>query len=362
MIDALAIFSTPQAWVELATLTFLELVLGIDNLVFIAITTDRLPNRRKSLGRRLGLLGALCMRVLLLCMISWLASLHTTLFTVGFLSGDMAQITARDVIMLVGGIYLVYKGIRELVSKLGLEEEREAEAGGEIHHIGLVHAIALIMMMDIIFSLDSVITAVGMVNDLPIMIGAVMIAVAVMIIFANAISEFINRNAGVKILALAFIVIIGVVLCCEGLDIHLYKIAIYYAMGFALIVQIIEIKWKLKGAITSIVVLLALSVGLALTFPWVIHLYMGVLGAAASIAIICLLKLYEHNLDKLHREGKHKAHHTEHAHKKDEMQGKHLMDMRQAIISSKSPEAAHVEDELIWDHWDGWGDQDDNDD
>ena len=356
-----SVFATPQGWVELATLTFLELVLGIDNLVFIAITTDRLPDRRKSLGRRLGLLGALCMRIILLCMISWLASLHTTLVVVPFLEGAMAQITARDIIMLAGGIYLVYKGLRELIGKLALEEERASEAGGERRHIGLVHAVALIMVMDVIFSLDSVITAVGMVNDLPIMIAAVMIAVAVMIIFANAISEFINRNAGVKILALVFIVIIGVVLCCEGLDLDLHKIAIYYAMGFALIVQIIEIKWRLKGAITSIIVLTFLSVGLAFTFPDVIDLYMGALGVGTSIVIIALLKLYERNLAKLRTEGKHKSRHTEHMHRKDDRQGKHLMEMRKAIISSKDPEAAHVEDALIWENWDGWGDQNDID-
>ncbi|MGI6220375.1 MAG: TerC family protein [Coriobacteriales bacterium] len=348
MLDALAIFSTPQAWVELATLTFLELVLGIDNLVFIAITTDRLPDHRKSLGRRAGLVGALCMRIVLLCMISWLASLHTPLLTLEFLEGDMAQITARDIIMLAGGIYLVYKGIRELVGKIGLEEERHAESGGEMRHIGLVHAVALIMVMDIIFSLDSVITAVGMVNDLPIMIAAVMIAVAIMIIFANPISEFINRNSGVKILALCFIVIIGVVLFCEGIDVHLHKIAVYYAMGFALIVQIFEIRWKLKGAFITTAVLLVLSLGLSFVFPGTIHIYMGVLGAVASMAIIGLQQLYLRNLSRLKTEGAHKSHHTDRAHKKDPgAKGERLVEMRQSIISSKNPAAVHVEDELL---------------
>lgn len=297
MLDILAVFSTPQAWVELLTLTFLELVLGIDNLVFIAITSDKLPDNKKSLGRRLGLIGALCMRIALLCMVSWLASLHVTLFTIPLLEGDMAAVTARDVIMLAGGIYLIYKGIAELKAKVTLADEDPADPEGKnAKRIGLVHAVALIMVMDIIFSLDSVITAVGMVNDLPIMIAAVMVAVLIMIIFADPIANFINEHSGVKILALCFIVIIGVVLTCEGLDVHIYKIAVYYAMGFALIVQIVEIRFGLRGAWATMGVLLALSIALSLLVPETIHLSMGFIGVVASGVIIGFLQLYERNL------------------------------------------------------------------
>lgn len=300
MLDFFSIFASPQAWVELATLTFLELVLGIDNLVFIAITTDRLPDNKKHIGRRLGLFGALVMRIILLCCISWLASLHATLFTIGFLPGAMGEINARDIIMLAGGAYLVYKGITELIGKITLKEEREeAETGQQRKRIGLAHAVGLIMMMDVIFSLDSVITAVGMVNDLPIMITAVMVAVAVMIIFADPISEFINAHSGVKILALSFIVIIGVVLLCEGFDIELNKVAVYFSMGFALIVQIVEIKWKLKGAFISAAILLVASVGLDFAFPEVIEVYMPAMALVLSLIIVWLQSIHEKHLAKL---------------------------------------------------------------
>lgn len=311
MIDFLSVFSTPQAWVELATLIFLEMVLGIDNLVFIAITTDRLPDNKKHIGRRLGLLGALCMRILLLCCVSWLASLHNALFTIPFLSGDMAEVTARDLIMLAGGIYLIYKGISELVGKLTLKEDEVAITGdtSKVKFIGLAHAVGLIMVMDVIFSLDSVITAVGMVNDLPIMIAAVMIAVLVMIIFADPISDFINDHSGVKILALSFIAFIGFVLFCEGLDIELDKTAVYYAMAFALIVQIVEIKWRRKGVIASAALLFAISMVLAFAIPGVIKPYMGIFGLLASFIIVYLQYIYEKNYEKLAKEHalKHQA-------------------------------------------------------
>ena len=308
MFSFLAVFSTAQGWIELGTLIFLEMVLGIDNLVFIAITTDRLPESKRHIGRRFGLLAALCMRIMLLCMISWLASLHTTLFTIPFLSGEMAQITARDIIMLAGGLYLIYKGISELISKIRIESEDVdvRGEGKERKHINLAHAIALIAVMDIIFSLDSVITAVGMVNELPIMIAAVIIAVMVMIIFADPISEFINKHSGIKILALSFIAFIGVVLTCEGLNVELSTPAVYFSMGFALIVQIIEIKWDKKGAFITIAALFAATLGISfLVKP--ITWWMPIVGAVASFVIIGLLALYDKNLAVAMAEGE--AHH-----------------------------------------------------
>ncbi len=302
MIDLIVVFSEPQAWVELATLTFLEMVLGIDNLVFIAITTDRLPENRKSLGRKLGLCGALVMRVLLLCCVSWLMSLENPLVTIPFLSGEMGLVTAKELIMIAGGIYLIYKGIGELVSKVNLHDE-EAEMTGDpfkSKRIGLLQAIALIMMMDIIFSLDSVITATGMVNDLPIMIIAVMLAVAIMIIFADLISNFINRYSGIKILALSFIVMVGVVLVCEGLSVHLDKAAVYFAMGFALIVQIVEIRWSFRGALVSMGILTVICIALNILMPDAIYPGMWVSGILLSAVILVLLRKYETNLDKMH--------------------------------------------------------------
>jgi predicted tellurium resistance membrane protein TerC len=246
------VFANPEAWVQLLTLIFLELVLGIDNLVFIAITTDRLPDNLKVLGRRFGLIAALIMRVILLCFASWLISLQLSLFTLPFSGfGIDPEISGKDLILLVGGAYLIYKGIQELIEKIGSAKEDDstnakAKSGKKI---GLLQAIATIAAMDIIFSLDSVITAVGMVNDLPIMVLAVMLAVLVMIVFANPISEFINRNHEIKILALGFIVAVGIKLVIEsfgiepvieGSDVEVFDVVLYFAMFFSLLLTSLQ--------------------------------------------------------------------------------------------------------------------------
>lgn len=293
--EFLAVFSTPQAWIELFTLMFLELALGIDNLVFIVITSERLDKDKQRLGRRLGLLGALCMRILLLCTISFLASITATLFTVPFIPGEAGEVTARDLIMLVGGIYLIYKGISELRSMITLEEEHAEATGNPKKHLTIPQAVGLIMVMDVVFSLDSVITAVGLVNDLPIMITAVICAVLLMIVFADVISNFIDKHSGIKILALCFILMVGFILTCEGFNLELDKTAVYYAMAFTLICQIIEIRWDYKGAVICSVVLLAASIVLALLVP-VIKIYMGFVGVAASLIVLYLLSVYERNL------------------------------------------------------------------
>lgn len=242
--EFLSAFMSGEAIVELLTLIFLEMVLGIDNLVFIAITTNRLPESKQHIGRRVGLMGALCMRIALLCTISWIVSFTTPLFTLPYVG---TPITVRSLVLIAGGIYLVYKGITEIRDKVQLKEER-AEVGYEgaeaPHKIGLVQAVVTIMIMDIVFSLDSVITAVGLVNQLPIMIAAVMIAVFVMIIFADPISDFINKHAEVKILALTFILLVGVVLVCSGLDIEIPSAMIYFAMFFCLAVELIQMRYN----------------------------------------------------------------------------------------------------------------------
>ena len=208
------VFLTVDGWITLLTLTFLEIVLGVDNLVFIAITSNRLAPEKQHIGRRLGLFGAMCMRICLLCLITAIMQLTKPLFTIPMIrtGGAPLAISTRDLILICGGAYLIFKGATELRDKLALTEER-AQLDPRSHgleRIGLVQAVVTIMIMDIIFSLDSVITAVGMVNDLPIMIAAVMVAVLIMIIFADPIANFINEHSGVKILALCFIVIIGV--------------------------------------------------------------------------------------------------------------------------------------------------------
>jgi predicted tellurium resistance membrane protein TerC len=255
----IAAFAEPQTWVQLLTLIFLELVLGIDNLVFIAITTDRLPDNRKVLGRRFGLAAALVMRVILLCFASWIISLQLTLFSLPFtIPGGDANISGKDLILLLGGAYLIYKGIVELVEKVSAKEVEfeQAHVGKAPKRIGLAQAIGTIALMDMIFSLDSVITAVGMADVLLVMILAVMIAVFVMIIFANPISEFINANHEVKILALGFIVAVGIKLVVESLgvelliehtDIDVFDAALYFAMFFSLVLTALQMLYNRRA-------------------------------------------------------------------------------------------------------------------
>jgi predicted tellurium resistance membrane protein TerC len=235
------------------TLIFLELVLGIDNLVFIAITTDRLPADKKHLGRRFGLTAALVMRIMLLSLLTLLTHLTTTLFTLPFnIPGVDSAINTRDLILLLGGIYLVFKGITEIKEKVSVKEIEREHTEPEARRSNLIsmpRAIGTIALMDMIFSLDSVITAVGMSGEILIMIIAVMLAVTVMIIFADPISEFINANPEMKILALAFIAVVGVKLVLEslgveilveGTEIEVMDLMLYFAMGFSLVITCIQ--------------------------------------------------------------------------------------------------------------------------
>ena len=252
----LSIFTTPEAWISLITLLFLEIVLGVDNLVFIAITTDRLPAEKQHLGRKIGLLGALFMRILFLCFASFLVHMTTPLFTIPFIEihGEPMGFSVRDLVLLAGGIYLIYKGIDEIRSVLNLTEEKEQHEP-EVHRsaITLPQAVITIMIMDLVFSIDSVITAVGLAQLLIIMILAVIIAVVLMMVFIDAISNFINQHTEIKILALVFIVMIGILLTLDGLginsgieilDMHLEKLMVYFAMVFSIILELIQMKYK----------------------------------------------------------------------------------------------------------------------
>lgn len=255
MID-LSIFATPEAWISLLTLLFLEIVLGVDNLVFIAITTDRLPPEKQHIGRKIGLLGALLMRILFLCFASFLVHMTQPLFTIPFVEihGEPMGFSIRDLVLLVGGIYLIYKGIAELRGVLDLTEEKEEhEKDHKRTRITLPQAVITIMVMDLVFSIDSVITAVGLAQHLIIMILAVIIAVILMMIFVDAISHFINTHTEIKILALVFIVTIGILLTLDGLgihsgvellDMHVEKLMVYFAMIFSVIIQLIQMKYK----------------------------------------------------------------------------------------------------------------------
>lgn len=261
----LSIFATPEAWISLVTLIFLEIVLGVDNLVFISITTDRLPEDKQHIGRKLGLAGALIMRVIFLCFASYLVHMTDPLFTInlGFFNHGVSM---RDLVLLLGGAYLIYKGIVEVRDVLSLSELKAEECPEEkaARQLGLPQAVGTIMVMDLVFSIDSVITAVGLAEHLIIMIIAVMVAVFIMMVFIDPISNFINSRPQMKILALVFIVAIGVLLVLDSLgihsginvlDMHMEKLMVYFAMVFSLILELIQMKylsnleaWRSKDA------------------------------------------------------------------------------------------------------------------
>ena len=253
----LSIFTTPEAWISFITLLFLEIVLGVDNLVFIAITTNRLPVDQQHIGRKLGLLGALVMRILFLCFASFLVHMTNPIVSLPFIvqDGQPFGLSVRDIVLFLGGLYLIYKGIKELHSVVSLEEEKDALEVREDkkHKITLVQAIVTIMIMDVVFSIDSVITAVGLANHLIIMILAVIIAVILMMVFIDPISDFINRHTEMKILALVFIIAIGVLLVLDGVhihssieifDMHVEKLMVYFAMIFSIILEVIQMKYN----------------------------------------------------------------------------------------------------------------------
>ncbi len=223
----------PQAWIALATLTALEVVLGIDNIIFISILASKLPAHQQERARVIGLGVAMATRLLLLFSLSWLMSLTTPLFTL--LSHELS---GRDLILLTGGLFLLVKSTLEIHEKL----EGEASHGTTRAAASFAGVIVQIGLIDIVFSLDSVITAIGMANRLVIMALAVVIAVLVMMLSANAISAFIDRHPTIKILALSFLLLIGVMLMGEGLDMHIPKGYIYFAMAFSCCVEMLNTK------------------------------------------------------------------------------------------------------------------------
>jgi predicted tellurium resistance membrane protein TerC len=216
----------PSAWVSLAVLTFLEIVLGIDNVIFISILAGKLPDGQQAKARTLGLALALVTRILLLLSIKWLMGLTKTLVTV-----FSHEFSGKDLILLAGGLFLIAKSTMEMHAKL--------EAAGNETLLGTIIQIGL---LDIVFSLDSVITAVGMAQHLPVMIAAVTIALLVMMLAAGAISHFVNRHPTIKMLALAFLIMIGVMLVADGLGQHIERGYIYFAMAFSTLVELLNLR------------------------------------------------------------------------------------------------------------------------
>ena len=249
-----SIFAAPEAWISLLTLMFLEVVLGVDNIVFISITTNRLAPEHQHIGRKLGLLGAMISRCIFLCFASYLVHMTKPLFTLD-LGFFQHAFNVRDLVLLAGGTYLIYKGIEELRDVLALTEEKAAhsEEHKEMHRIGLGQAIVTIMVMDLVFSIDSVITAVGLAEHLIIMVMAVIFAIVIMMVFIDAIADFINRHTEMKILALGVITVIGLLLFfdslginsgIEVLDMHMEKLMVYFAMIFAVVLEFIQMAFN----------------------------------------------------------------------------------------------------------------------
>lgn len=226
----------PEAWVSLATLTALEIVLGVDNIIFISILVGRLPESQRQSGRIIGLGLAMLTRILLLMSLAWMMKLTAPLFTL-----FNQEISGRDLILLIGGLFLIIKSFREIKEAINHQEHHNSESKNKESYLGILIQIAV---LDIVFSLDSVITAVGMASHLPVMILAIIIAVGVMMFAAKPIGDFVDTHPTLKILALAFLVLVGISLIAESLDIHIPKGYIYFAMGFSVVVEMINIRMR----------------------------------------------------------------------------------------------------------------------
>ncbi len=247
-------FSDPNAWAALATLTVLEIVLGIDNIVFLSILVDRLPPEKRRSGRIFGLGLAMISRLMLLATIKWVMSLTTVIFSIPIAPAfwkmsphaaehhGMLGITGKGLILLVGGFFLIWKATREIHHKL--EETDEVQVSVKAN--SFMSVLVQIALIDIIFSLDSVITAAGMADHLSVMMLAVVISVAIMMIAAGPISDFVSRHPSVKMLALSFLILIGTALIAEGLHFEIPKGYIYFAMAFSLGVELLNLRTRAK--------------------------------------------------------------------------------------------------------------------
>jgi len=231
------LLTSPEAWIAFGTLTALELVLGIDNIIFISILVDKLPREKRELARNIGLFMAMFMRIGLLLVLSWIVGLVEPMITV---LGH--TISGRDTILILGGLFLIWKSTTEIHQSIdGAEHENTS-----IKQATFFSVIIQIMVIDLVFSLDSIITAVGMVDEVAIMIAAVITSVALMMLFARSIGNFISNHPSIKILALSFLVVVGVVLIAEGFEHHIPKGYIYFAMAFSVCVEMLNIKFRKK--------------------------------------------------------------------------------------------------------------------
>ncbi|MCB9989408.1 MAG: TerC family protein [Rhodospirillales bacterium] len=223
---------SPEMWASLLTLTILEIVLGIDNIIFLSIVSGRLPKAQQAMARRVGLLLAMFMRIGLLAAVAWLASL-----TAPFMTLFDHEISWRDIILAGGGLFLIYKGTDEIHDMM--EENPKLEAAMKVH--GFASAIVQIVILDIVFSLDSVITAVGIADHLPVMIAAIVIAIAIMMFAAEPVARFVDDHPSVKMLALSFLILVGMALVADGLHFHIPRGYLYFAVAFSLAVEVLNL-------------------------------------------------------------------------------------------------------------------------
>lgn len=230
----------PEIWIALLTLTALEIVLGIDNVIFISILAGKLPHAQQDRARKTGLMLALVTRILLLCSISWVMNLTKVLFVMPVVKTD---VTGKSLILLSGGLFLIGKSVMEIHEKLEGADGHATSSGKAVSFVGVI---IQILLLDIVFSLDSVITAVGMANQLWVMITAVIIALCVMLAFAGAISDFVNKHPTLKMLALSFLILIGVMLVGDSLGHHIPKGYIYFSMAFAFGVEMLNLRLRAK--------------------------------------------------------------------------------------------------------------------
>jgi len=237
------LLADPQVWIAFFTLTALELVLGIDNIIFISILVDRLPQAQRELARKLGLFLAMFMRVGLLFLLAWVSSLIEPLFNV-----FKQEISGRDLMLIAGGLFLLWKSTQEIHQLL---EGEKGEASAALRAT-FSAAIVQIVIIDIVFSLDSIVTAVGMVDHLSVMIAAVVTSVLLMMVLAGGVGRFVSAHPTVKMLALAFLVMIGVVLIADGFDHHIPKGYVYFAMAFSVAVEALNIRMRRKRAVAPV--------------------------------------------------------------------------------------------------------------
>jgi predicted tellurium resistance membrane protein TerC len=235
-------FASSEVWLSLITLTFLEIVLGVDNIIFVSIVANQLPRNQQAKARSYGLILALVFRLLLLLGIGWILSLSDPIFNISFIKdhGMPIGISVKDLILMGGGLFLLYKSTMEIHEKLeGQAHGTDAKAGNTMTSV-----IIQICLVNIVFSFDSILTAIGMTNDVPIMMIAVIISIVVMMVFSDAVSKFINTHPTMQMLALSFLILIGVMLIAEGLHQHVSKGYIYFAIAFSMGVELLNMRLR----------------------------------------------------------------------------------------------------------------------